>query len=324
MPAPSTSSMAPVLSWEKTIQQTKPIRTQPKKKNPLMILAVSAMVILAATGVWRSTHQAAVVKTVKIVTTRSDTAAGIRLGFMSLKYLDMPKELVTSDMVTSLTDAANHVTKTFVPAGEPLRSAMFFQSGQGLSQNLDTNERAITLKLDDDELVDHSIAPDDRVDVLVVSSKDSQKYAKTICQAARVVMSISKEQTMARHLGSNTNKITLAVSPSTAESISEAVEVGKIRLVLRNRLSVRDVPLPGAEQKDLLPGLAYQVDKVTAAKILTAPAQNTQLPGLITSIPSMPAPPEQIGADVVPTSPLQWMVQVFSGSKKETVGVPTD
>ena len=325
MPAPTTPSVAPVINWDKNMPAAKPARAPQKKNNPLMISAVVAMVILSASGVWRSTHQKQVVKTVKVVTVKADTPAGVRLGFMQLSYLDVPKEFASPDMLTSLTDADNHVTKAFIPAGEPMRKEMFFQSGRGLAQDLDTDERAITLKLDDDELVDHAIAPDDLVDVVVVSNKGSEKYVKTVCQAARVIMAVTKEQTLARRIGGNSNKITLAVSPNVAETISEAAEVGKIRLLLRNRLSIRHNALQGAQQKDLLPSSAFYADKETNAKILTAAPSTT-------SLPQLPAPPSidwaaqasKAAGEATTPNPLQWMVQVFSGSKKETVGVPSD
>jgi len=326
MAAPSTPSAASSLSWEKAIQVTKPTRIGNRKKgNPLLIIAVIAMVILAISGIWRSTHQVAQVKMMKVVSPRRDTGAGVRLAFMSLSYLDIPKEFVTADMVTSLNDADNHLTRVFVPAGEPLRKTMLFQTGQVLSQTLDSNERAITLKLDDDELVDHTIAPDDLVDVVVVSSKDNQKYAKTICQGARVIMAVSRDQAVARNLGSNNNKITLAVSPTMAESISEASEVGKIRLVLRNRLCLQKSPLSGSEPKDLLPALAYKNDKEVSKQSTLAftplPPKDLTPPPLF----SLPPQPSSSATDEIGgPNPLQWMVQVFSGSKKETVGVPTE
>jgi Flp pilus assembly protein CpaB len=326
MSAPNQTSVASsVLSWEKAIQQTKPVRSNgfKKKNSPLILIAVVAMVVLAASGVWRSMHQAAPTKMLKIVVSRGDTAAGIRLGFMNLRYMDIPYEFASKDMLTSLKDVANHVTKTFVPAGEPLTKDMLFQAGQGLSQSLDTDERAITLRLDEDQLVDHEIAPDDLVDVVVVSTKDGQKYAKTVCQAARVVIAATKEQTIARHVGGNYDKITLAVAPDVAEALSEAVEVGKIRLVLRNRLCIRKPALHGTEQKDLLPASAYDVQKTNEKAALASLPQT----GLLAPPPplqglSFPTLNEATTATTPPANPLEWAVQMFSGSRKETLSVP--
>jgi Flp pilus assembly protein CpaB len=271
-------------------------------------------------------HQAAPIKMLKIVTVKRDTAAGVRLGFMSLQFLDIPKELATADMITSLSDVDNHITKAFIPAGEPLRKNMFFRGERGLSQSLEPDERAITLKLDDDYLVDHQIVPDDLVDVLVVSSKDNEKYTKTICQAARVVMCTSKEQTLARHLGGNANKITLAVNPILAESISEAAEVGKIRLALRNPLSVRKEALDGAEEKSILPSSAFQKEKEASAQAIQSQNRERQMTLLTLPPPpafaSVPVTETAPAAAAAPVTPLDWMVQVFSGNKKETVSVP--
>ncbi|HEY9760479.1 MAG TPA: Flp pilus assembly protein CpaB [Oculatellaceae cyanobacterium] len=322
----SPSNTAPVLSWEKAIQQTKPLKASKKKTSPVMVFGVVAMLILAASGVWRSMHQTQPKPMVEVVVAKKDVAAGVRLGFMDLHFLDVPKELVTKDMLTSLSDADNHITKTFLQAGEPLRTSMFFSNTQGIAEALENDERAITLKLDDDQLVDHAIAPDDLVDVVVVASKDSQKYAKTICQSARVLMAVSKDQAMSHHMGGTSNKITLAVSPETAESISEAADVGKIRLLLRNKLGIRHNSLPGAEEKDLLPASAYRAEKETSAHIVKDGDEEKSVPALppppILALP--PAATSQFDAPQPSADPLQWMVQIFSGSKKEAVGVPAN
>jgi Flp pilus assembly protein CpaB len=329
MSTATSPSAQPSLAWEKALTQSRTLQKAKKKNNPAMVAAVVCMVILAISGVWRSMHQVKPVQTIQVVTTKTDTAAGTRLGFMALSYLDVPREFVTDEMVTKLQDVDNHVTKMFVPAGEPLRKYMFFNTPQGLAQSLDTDERAITLKLDDDALVDHEIAADDLVDIIVVSTKDGEKYAKTVCQSARVAMAVSKEQANSRGQSANANKVTLAVAPDVAESVSEAAEVGKVRLVLRNRLSARHPSLSGSQPRDLLPSSAFRVDKETAAKIVQGDKSiATSLPPL--PVPALPPPPmPELFASASQSKDsvegaLQWMVQVFSGSKKETVGVAKD
>ncbi len=293
---------APVVSWEKVQQRLRP--SSSRKNNPLLIVAIIAMVLLALTGLWRATHQAASGQMVKAMAARKDIPAGARLSFAMISFLDVPKQFATSDMATSLNDVSGRIARTYIPAGEPIRSYMIFSGKDGLSVNLDTRERAITLQLDDDALVDHSIMPDDRVDLLVVSNKEGKKYTKTICQDLRVLMAAPKEQTFSRGAGTSTNKVTLAVSPSTAEAITEAVETGKIRLILRNRLNIADESLAGSKPADLLP---LGIEKTAAPQPATA---------------SLLPPPPAVAPDIAQSSPLQWMVEVISGNQKETYGVP--
>jgi Flp pilus assembly protein CpaB len=302
----TTSNVASILAWDKTQAPTK---VAPQKRNPLLPVAAVAIVLLAASGMWRIFHHPANTETVKVIVAGKDLPAGLRLGFTNLRFLDVPRQFVTSDMVTSLNDLSGRLTRGFIPVGEPVKLAMLLPKQEGLSFNLENHERAITLELDDGALVGHSILPDDRVDVLVVTSKDSKKYTKTICQNVRVLMSTSREQTLARHSNTNANsEITLAVTPDSGEAVTEAMEVGKIRLLLRNRLSRVQAHLTGSTLADLLPASATNV-------ILPNPPTLPDLP------PPKPVaqPPQQ---DLQPANPLQWMVEVFTGNHKESYGVP--
>jgi len=291
-----------VISWDKAQQQLRPAA---KKNNPTMLIATMAMILLAATGLWRAMHHAPARQMIQVMSAQRDIPAGTRIGITSVRFLDVPRQYTASDMITSLNDVSGRVTRTFIPAGEPIQSFMLFPGHDGLSVALETHERAITLSLDDDALVDHSIGPDDRVDLLVVSSKNSKKYTKTICQAVRVLMAVPKEQLLAHRAGSATNKITLAVTPDLAEAITEAQDAGKIRLVLRNRVSRVEQSLAGANQEDLLPAAASDTSPLIADQVMVPP-------------PPVSAPP----APDQHTGPLQWMVEVISGNHKENYAVP--
>jgi len=315
MAASTASNVAPVLAWDKNqAQANKPLR---KKSNPLMVVAVLAIVLLGVSGIWRAMHQAPPGQFIKVITAGLDLPPGSRLGFMKVKFLDIPKPLVTKNMVLNLNDVDDRVVRTFVAAGEPILNSDLLPGHEGLSVSLENDERAITLQLPDDALVDHAILPDDRVDVLAVTTKDGNHYTKTICQDARVLMSAPKEQMLARHLGgSANNKITMAVSPQLAEFVTEAAETGKIRLVLRNRLGRSSQHLLGAEPNDLLPAKALATAGLNPANLSV---HSIVLP----APPPMPMPTPSAAAPLAAvTGPVQWLVEVFSGSHKETYGVP--
>lgn len=302
---------APPLSWDKAPTALKSKR---KKSNPLLPIAVAAIVALGGSGIWRATHSAPRSATVMVLTAKRDLPAGAKLGFTTVQYLSVPKQFATPDMVTSLSAAADRITKAYIPQGEPIKSSMLFSNRDGLSGNLENDERAITLKLNDDELVDHAIFPEDRVDVLAVSSKDGEKFTKTICQGARVLMCAAKDQVFAKGASSSTNTITLALTPDAAEAVTEAVEVGKIRLALRNRLSRSDQHLSGVEPADLLPAKATAETAFKSKLQPEAPILPPPLPQPATV--AIPTPPLETPA------PLRWMVEIFSGSHRESLDVP--
>ncbi|HEY9773649.1 MAG TPA: Flp pilus assembly protein CpaB [Planktothrix sp.] len=313
MPALSASSTtAPSFNWEKANASFK----QPaRKRNPFLLIAVVATIVLAVSGVWRAMHTTKPMAVVKVLSAAHDLPAGAKIGFTSVKFNDVPKIYVTPDMVTSLSWASGRTTRTFVAAGEPLRADDIFANRHGVAGTLESYERAITLQLPDDALVDHSIAPDDLVDALVVTTKDGKKYTKTVSQLARVLVVACKEQSVSRHNSNAANKITLAVAPDLAESLTEAAEAGKVRLILRNRLSRTQSRLAGVGEDDLLPASAFakkspwQVAQPAPAKV-----ERVKTP-TATIAPPPPLVPTEL------SEPLQWMVDVFSGSKKESYGV---
>jgi Flp pilus assembly protein CpaB len=316
MAVSTAPTVAPAIPWEKSQPQSKSSPT--RKVNPLQVIAVAAIVLLALAGIWRATHQSATGQFVKVVTARQDIPAGARLGFMTVSYLDVPKAFATGDMIIELNDVNNRVARTFIPSGEPVLTSYLFPNHDGLSLSLENDERAITLQLNDDALVDHAIAPDDRVDILAISSKEGERYTKTICQNARVLMSAPKEQLLARHMGNATNnKITIAVTPQLAEIVTEAAETGKIRLVLRNHLTRTDQHLLGAEPRDLLPAKALVDSKPSHPELNVSEQKTALLPPPVMSIPTLPAMLEPPAESVK-----KWLVEVFLGDHKESYDVP--
>jgi len=283
------------------------------------VLAVVALVLVAV-GVFRSFYKPQTeAPTIRIVGAGVDILPGARIGFNNLHYLSLPRNYWNKDMIATSDVAVGRVAKVFIPAGEPVMNSSLFNGKDGLSLNFETDERAMTLKLEDDALLDHALEPGDLVDVIVTTASDGKKFTKTVAQKVRVLLTATKEAFLGnRARGSELNRITLAVTPDQAEVLSEAVEVGKLRLVLRNRLSSVSSKLGGVQESDLLPpkALIKDLGKINIAReIPTPPAPPSLMP------PSDLAPVLSNEANSMRT-PLQWVVDVFSGSKKESYAFP--
>jgi Flp pilus assembly protein CpaB len=277
-----------------------------------------AMIALVIVGIARQfTKPKAIVDKVLIVGAQQDILPGTRLGFTSVHYLEIPKVYATDDMLIRSNQVAGRVAKRFIHAGEPITESVLFAGKDGLSANFDLGERALTLRLDDDALVDHAIHPGDKVDVLVTSVKDGKKFTRTVAQSVPVLMSMPKEALASNAMRNNEqNRITFAVTPEQSEVLTEANEVGKLHLILRNRLSVVCQNLEGVSESDLLPGKAFAIENqrlpVPAPVALAAVAAPSEI--------SPPGPPQDAAS--LPT-PLQWVVDVFSGSHRDSVSVPS-
>ncbi|HEY9712643.1 MAG TPA: Flp pilus assembly protein CpaB [Chroococcales cyanobacterium] len=312
-------------AWEKSAWDKNPAtggRDPKKKGNPLAGIMIGAIVILGASGLWRTMHTTPKGAFVDIVAVNKDTPAGVNLSLMQVHFTKVPKQFVTADMVTNLNEVNGQVVKTFIQANDLVSKDKLFPN-KAVSSTLENHERAITLQLTDEALVDHTIQPDDRVDVLAVTTKDSKKYTKPICQDARVLMATAKEQTLAKRMGgsSTANRITLAVTPDLAEKLTEAMETGKLRLLLRNRLSRVEHHLAGVSPEDLLPTSASNPAATTIAAQSGIAKQETALPAP-PPIPQIPAIPAMPSLSEIVEKPAQWMVEVFSGNKKDMYAFP--
>jgi len=279
------------------------------------------MVVLVGVGIAKMMINRPVVKdTLTVVGAGVDLPAGSRISFGNLHYVEIPKRYATPEMLSSSELAVGKVTKYFIPMGEPISSDELFAQKNSLSSNLETHEVALSLKLDDEAMVDHNIACGDSVDVLATMTKEGKRFTKTVCQDVRVLLANSKAAVESRNLkNSDQSRLTLAVTPQQAELITEAAESGKIRLNLRSKLSRRVSHLAGVAEEDLLPASALTAKKLEAPKP----------PSFATGFLPAPPPLPNVALEPVPTpppvaapAPLEWVVEVFSGNHKENYSVP--
>jgi len=294
-----------------------------KSMSAAAMLMLVLMVVLVGVGIAKMMMNRTPAKklTVTVVGAGVDLPAGSRINFGSLHYVEIPERYVTPEMLTSSEQAVGKVTKFFIPMGEPISSDELFAQKNTLSSNLETHEVALSLKLDDEAMVDHNIACGDNVDVLAIMTKEGKRFTKTVCQDVRVLLANSKAALESRNLkNSDQSRLTLAVTPQQAELITEAAEGGKIRLSLRSKLSRRVSHLSGVGENDLLPASALAPKQEAVAAVKT-PGWNT---GMIPAPPPLPSAPalDASAAPVAAPAPLDWVVEVFSGNHRENYSVP--
>lgn len=299
---------------------------QQKGSNPITVILLLAAVVMVIAGLARAMTKPPEKQVVRVVGAASDLAPGCRLNFTTLHYIEIPKQYWSPEMMTSSSEAVGRITSLYIPTGEPILTSSLLKGKDTLSLNFETHERAITLRLDDDALLDHNVYPGDLVDVVVTTSKDGKKYTRTLAQAARVLMCVTKEATLSTRMRtSDNNKITIAVLPEQTELLSEATEAGKVRLVLRNRLSRIKQHLEGVGEDELLPAKAL-VAAVPRLQAVPPPQQSAvQLPLPKPSLLSRAGEPylAKIGRDLQDAcKPLEWVVEVISGNKKEHYAFP--
>lgn len=320
MPATVTPDVTPLFTRERSA----PVTTPPKRGvNPIVLTIAAVMLVLLAVGLVRNfLKPAKASNTVRIVGAAHDIAPGTRLGYNTLHYLEIPKDYVTPDMMTKSSEAAGRVTRLFVAAGEPVTNGVLFRGTSTLSSNVETHERALSVKLEEDALVDHHLYPGDYVDVIATASKEGKKYTKTVCQEVKVLMCLTREGLGSSQVrNEDRNRVTLAVTPQQGELIAEAIEIGKVRLALRNKLSRTNPKSVGVGEADLLPSKAFEV---VAQRINIPVFTGLSAPNLpFLPPPPVPAMDRAFEAALPPVkSPIQWVVEIFNGSKRETRSFP--
>lgn len=295
-----------------------------KKVPPIRIILLVAVIVLVVLGAARMVGGSAKQPeaTVRVVAAGEDLPPGCRVGFTSLHYTQLPKEYFSEEMFTSYRQLVGSTTRNFVRKGEPITGHALLPLRQTLAGMIGSESRAVTLKLDPDAAVDNAVEPGDRVDVLVTVSKESKRFTRTICQNLEVLLSTPREMLLVdRFRGAEAGKVTLSASPEDAERLTEALESGRLRLVLRNRANIRQSGLTGASEKDILPADAL---KAVVPSMSPPPVRSSwRDPLAVFAPPPPPAPPVPVSEAVTTPDPVKWIVEVVSGSKKESCEVPS-
>lgn len=321
--------MSPVATPErKTMLGKDRTFTQPGRNNALSYVMLAALVLLIVLGAVKmlAPKKDTGRDSVQVVGAKQDITPGSRINFSSMHYLTIPKAYMDDSMYTSYKQLFGRMSSTYIRKGDPITKTDLLPK-DSLGALLNVGERAITLKLDPEMLLDHEIAFGDHVDVIVSSSADNKRYTRTICQNLRVLLAVPKDM-MASNSGraNEGNRVTLAAGAADCERINQAADTGKIRLVLRSPGAAEHEYLSGSDQRDILPSFALKELAEKAGNLLKDLAPSIPAPPLNSFVPaaqpaadisSIPSPPDMDPA------PLQWVVEMFSGSKKETYAIPS-
>ena len=307
-----------------------------KKNNTLQYLLLGVLLILLISGAARFFLQNKQdTARIRVVAAAQDIPAGCKIDFGALHYLTIPKQYERAEMFSSYEQLLGQTSSAYIRKGNPICKKDLLAAGS-LGRSLGKNQRAITLRLDAEMQVDHCLQTGDKVDVLVTvqaqghGKSASKKYTKTVCQNLTVLLSTPREASLSKGVRANdSNRVTLAAAPVECEQLSQAAETGKLRLVLRNYMYQSPVMLSGADERDLIPAYALKemaTEEMNQAKAKEAVMAAAQSPAPAAAVqaafPSLPANPIAYMQEKVAEPLQQWVVEMFSGSKKENYAIP--
>jgi len=161
------------------------------------------------------------------------------------------------------------ITLATIQQHEPILNSKLTGPGQraSLSTLLDSDKRAITIRVDDVRGVAGFILPNDRVDVVLIrNSSDSSGHRQSdlLLQDIKVIAidQIAMEQ---KDRAIVAKAVTLEVTPFQAQKISLATNVGNLSLILRKAGDANVVTDRRVTEADLSEGEARPVPKAPSS-----------------------------------------------------------
>ena len=230
----------------------------------------------------------------EIVVAAQDIPPGTTLNDEALKKgliktTPWPKTSIPAGAFSSPQQVFGKVNRVKILANEPLLESRLAGEGAGLTVRLEAGKRALALRVDEIVGVSGFIVPDDRVDVILITTPlgaaQDTKISKIVLQNMRV-LSVAQSTEQKDGKPQLARSITLEVTPEEAEKLILASQEGQIVLALRGLGDAAQLTTIGSNKRDLL---------------------------------SVAAAPRKEGRAISPAAPDKFRVEVIHGSNRNVV-----
>jgi len=263
-----------------------------------MIIGLTIAVIVAlvfSIYVYRTVqHTTAIVKPVAvshIVVAYQPLQVGARIDTNNLRLIDWPAGDPIPGSFHRIEDCSGRALITPVAENEPILESKLApkEAGAGLPATIPEGMRALSVAVNDVVAVAGFVIPGTMVDVLVTGQAvgSGGNLTRTILENVRVLAAGQKVEQDREGKPQTVSVITLLVTPEDAARLTMASTMGKIQLALRNTIDTKTVDPP----------------TVLQAVLFASPAV---------------ALPRSSGHRMVPPKPSPYVVEVITGTKKET------
>ncbi|UCF78266.1 MAG: Flp pilus assembly protein CpaB [Candidatus Eiseniibacteriota bacterium] len=211
----------------------------------IRVVVVLAVIfgLLASVAIYRYLAQYDRVIKEKQIATQPVVVASMELPFGTvltndnIEAANWPVEIVPAGAIASTGDLTGRVVRTPLSAGEPVLDAKLAPVGmdRGLPMRVPPGMRAMTVPVNVVSGVSGFVLPDTKVDVVVTIRPETKKesVAKLILQNLSV---LAADQKLEDRDGKpmSVQSVTLLVTPTEAEKLALAANLGDIQLVLRS------------------------------------------------------------------------------------------
>ncbi len=204
-------------------------------------------------------------ETQSIFVALNDIPLGVPLTAPVLKLEPWPKDRVPEGALTRIEDVQGRRARTRFFAGEPIIERKLLKPGEiggGISPLIPKGLRVVSVKVDRVSGGAGLILPGDRVDVVVYLTQTRtasipETSTRTVLQDIRV-FAVNDQFTLDEEADqrsiTNAQTVSLLVTPTQAQKVTLAGEMGKIRLALRSPEDDEQADLTVATAQDILRG----------------------------------------------------------------------
>jgi pilus assembly protein CpaB len=268
--------------------------------------------------------------TTPIFVALQDIPVGEPLTAQLVKLESWPKDRVPPGSLTKLDEVEGRRPKTKLYAGEPILDNKLLTKGEsnaGASMLIPKGYRVVPVKVDMESGGASLILPGDRVDVLVHLKRSTDIHetaTRTILQDVKVfavddVYNINSQDQKAI----SAKTISLLLTPSQAEKVCLATELGKIRLVMRNAEDKDQAPVEGVVATDLFQDGEHS-DREKDSTLMGLLKQGTEPNKDFFALLKPQQPPAAPALPEIPAGPT-WTVRTIHGpTMREVVLQQTD
>jgi len=217
----------------------------------LTLGAVAAFMAARFVGVNKAEEQAS---GVKVVVAEKPIEAGKPITADQIKVIDWPGTVAPPAAPVRTDDVVGRVARESMIPGEPVLNGKLapVNATGGLSSMIPAGMRAITVQVNEVVAVAGFVLPGSYVDILVCGRDANNKpFSRTVLSRVKI-LAVAQETSAQQDKPKVVNAVTLELTPSDAEKLDLARNVGALTLNLRNELDTAEVHSPGARLSDII------------------------------------------------------------------------
>lgn len=189
--------------------------------------------------------ETAPIEMVDVVVPKESLPKGARLSSATVAARRIPKQYALSEAITpdQFARAENAQLRFPAAAGEQLVwSQLESAEGASFSAHIAVGRRAVTIPVDEISSVSGMLVPGDVIDIVVGLQKDNRAISLPLLQSVKVLATGSRvsrdekgdDKGDGSTQGKEYNTVTLDASPSEAQRVLLAREIGKVTALLRH------------------------------------------------------------------------------------------